>query len=164
MKRYIKTLCLGMILMFSASALAQNETVTGTVLDELGEPVIGATVTVEGTKTATVTDLDGNYKIDVPKGKKITISYIGYMPVTVAAGGTVKLEEDKQTLEEVVVVGYGSQKKAHLTGSVATVEMDDIQDLALLAFVRGRNEGKGLVFIRVEFGIHGLDFLQAFFL
>ena len=130
MKRYIKTLCLGMILMFSASALAQNETVTGTVLDELGEPVIGATVTVEGTKTATVTDLDGNYKIDVPKGKKITISYIGYMPVTVAAGGTVKLEEDKQTLEEVVVVGYGSQKKAHLTGSVATVEMDDIQDLA----------------------------------
>ena len=116
--------------MFSASALAQNQTVSGTVLDELGEPVIGATVTVEGEKTATITDMDGNYKIAVPKGKKITISYIGYMPMTVAPGGTVKLEEDKQTLEEVVVVGYGSQKKAHLTGSIATVEMDDIQDLA----------------------------------
>jgi TonB-linked SusC/RagA family outer membrane protein len=115
--------------MFSASALAQ-QTVTGTVLDELGEPVIGATVTVEGEKTATITDMDGNYKIAVPKGKKITISYIGYMPMTVAPGGTVKLEEDKQTLEEVVVVGYGTQKKAHLTGSVGTVEMDDIQDLA----------------------------------
>jgi TonB-linked SusC/RagA family outer membrane protein len=130
MKKYIKSLCLGMMLMFSASALAQNQTVSGTVLDELGEPVIGATVTVEGEKTATITDMDGNYKIAVPKGKKITISYIGYMPMTVAPGGTVKLEEDKQTLEEVVVVGYGSQKKAHLTGSIATVEMDDIQDLA----------------------------------
>ena len=129
MKRYIKTLCLGLMLMFSASALAQ-QTVTGTVLDELGEPVIGATVTVEGEKTATITDMDGVYKIAVPKGKKITISYIGYMPMTVVPGGTVKLEEDKQTLEEVVVVGYGTQKKAHLTGAVGTVDMDDVQDLA----------------------------------
>ena len=126
----MKTLCLGLMLMFSASAVAQNETVTGTVLDEMGEPVIGATVTVEGTKNATVTDLDGNYKISVPKNGKVTISYIGYTTVTVKPGGTVKLEEDKQTLEEVVVVGYGTQKKAHLTGSVSTVEVDDIQDLA----------------------------------
>ena len=130
MKKYIKTLCLSLMLMFSASAVAQNQTVTGTVLDELGEPVIGATVTVDGTKNATVTDLDGNYKIQVPKGAKVTITYIGYMPMTVAPGGTVTLQEDKQTLEEVVVVGYGTQKKAHLTGSVASVEVDDIQDLA----------------------------------
>ena len=130
MKRYMKTLCIGLMLMFSASALAQDQTVTGTVLDELGEPIIGATVTVDGTKTATVTDLDGNYKLSVPKGSKITITYIGYMPMTVTPGGTVKLQEDKQTLEEVVVVGYGTQKKAHLTGSVSTVEVDDIQDLA----------------------------------
>jgi TonB-linked SusC/RagA family outer membrane protein len=118
------------MLMFSASAVAQNQTVTGTVLDELGEPVIGATVTVDGTKNATVTDLDGNYKIQAPKGAKVTITYIGYMPMTVAPGGTVTLQEDKQTLEEVVVVGYGTQKKAHLTGSVGTVDMDDVSDLA----------------------------------
>lgn len=130
MKKYIKTLCLSLMLMFSASAMAQNQTVSGTVLDELGEPVIGATVTVEGTKTATVTDLDGNYKIQAPKGAKVVITYIGYMPMTVAPGGTVKLQEDKQTLEEVVVVGYGTQKKAHLTGSVATVDVDEIQDLS----------------------------------
>ena len=130
MKKYIKTLCLGLMLMFSASALAQNQTVTGTVLDETGEPVIGATVTVAGTKTATVTDLDGNYKISAPADAKVVISYIGYMPMTVKPGGTVKLQEDKQTLEEVVVVGYGAQKKAHLTGSIATVDMDDVQDLA----------------------------------
>ena len=130
MKRYIKTLCLGLMLMCSASALAQNQTVSGTVVDELGEPVIGATVIVEGTKIATVTDMDGNYKIAAPAGAKVTISYIGYTPMTVKPGGKVQLQEDKQTLEEVVVVGYGSQKKAHLTGSIATVEMDDIQDLA----------------------------------
>ena len=130
MKHKIFSLCLGMMLMFSASALAQNKTMTGTVVDELGEPVIGATVTVEGTKIATITDMDGNYSVSAPAGSKVTISYIGYLPQTVTPGGTVKLEEDKQTLEEVVVVGYGTQKKAHLTGSVSTVEVDDIQDLA----------------------------------
>ena len=130
MKKYIKTLCLGVMLTFSASALAQNQTVTGQVLDELGEPVIGATVTVAGTKTATITDMDGNYKISAPAGAKVTISYIGYLPQTVKPGGTVKLQEDRQSLDEVVVVGYGAQKKAHLTGSVATVDMNDVQDLA----------------------------------
>ncbi len=130
MKHKIFSFCLGLMLMCSASALAQNQTFTGTVVDELGEPVIGATVTVEGTKIATVTDLDGNYKISAPAGAKVVISYIGYMPQTVKPGGMVKLQEDKQTLEEVVVVGYGTQKKAHLTGSVGTVDMDDVQDLA----------------------------------
>ena len=131
MKHKIFSFCLGLMLMCSASALAQNQTVTGTVLDELGEPVIGATVMVDGDKSkATVTDLDGNYKLAVPAGAKVTITYIGYMPMTVKPGGTVKLQEDKQTLEEVVVVGYGTQKKAHLTGSVGTVDMDDVQDLA----------------------------------
>ena len=130
-KKLIFSLCLGVLMsLCSMSAYAQDQTVTGTVLDELGEPVIGATVTVDGTKIATVTDFDGNYKLAVPKGKKITISYIGYMTMTVAPGGTVSLQEDRQSLEEVVVVGYGSQKKAHLTGSVATVDMNDVQDLA----------------------------------
>ncbi len=125
----IKALALGLAL-FAMPAFAQNQTITGTVLDELGEPVIGATVTVAGTKTATVTDLDGNYKISAPKGAKLVITYIGYLPQTVKEGGTVSLQEDKQSLEEVVVVGYGSQKKAHLTGSVGTVDMNDVQDLA----------------------------------
>ena len=129
MKKHIKTLCLGLMLMFSASALAQNQTVTGTVIDEMGEPVIGATVRVEGTKTATVTDFDGNYRLEVPKGGKITVSYIGYKD-TVTKGGQLKLEPNANELEEVVVVGYGTQKKAHLTGAVGTVDMDDVKDLA----------------------------------
>ena len=131
-RKMIFSLCLSLMMsLFTMPAFGQNQTVTGTVLDELGEPVIGATVMVNGDKTkATITDLDGNYKLAVPAGAKVTITYIGYMPMTVKPGGTVKLQEDRQSLEEVVVVGYGSQKKAHLTGSVATVDMNDVQDLA----------------------------------
>jgi hypothetical protein len=87
-------------------ALAQNKTQQGSVVDETGEPVIGATVKVEGTNVATVTDLDGNYKLDVPKNGKVVISYIGYKDV-VTTGGRVQLEEDNSTLEEVVVVVVG---------------------------------------------------------
>ena len=87
MKKYIKSLSLSLMLMFSASTMAQNQTVTGTVVDELGEPVIGATVKVDGDKSkGTVTDFDGNYKLTVPAGAKVTITYIGYMPVTVKPG------------------------------------------------------------------------------
>ena len=112
-------------------ALAQDQVVKGQVVDENGEPVIGASVTLASDKSkGTITDFDGNYQLSVPKGGKITITYIGYMPQTVKPGGKVQLQVDSQSLDEVVVVGYGSQKKAHLTGSVSTVEMDDIQDLA----------------------------------
>lgn len=130
MKRNIfKTLFLVLAMMCSLPALAQNKTVTGTVIDETGEPVIGATVRVEGTQIAAVTDLDGNYTIEVPKDGKLVVSYIGYKDMT-TAGGRIQLQTDSNDLEEVVVVGYGVQKKAHLTGAVGTVPMDDIQDLS----------------------------------
>ncbi|MCH5306747.1 MAG: TonB-dependent receptor [Prevotella sp.] len=131
MKKQIISLCLGFMALFSTPALAQDQTVKGTVLDESGEPIIGASVVVAGDKgKGTITDLDGNYTLSVPKNGKVVISYIGYLPQTVAPGGTITLKEDSQSLEEVVVVGYGTQKKAHLTGSVASVPVDDIQDLA----------------------------------
>lgn len=110
-------------------AFAQNTDIKGTVVDENGEPVIGASVRVEGQEGGVITDLDGNYTIKAPKGAKVTITYIGYQTMTVTAGGRVQLKEDAQNLDELVVVGYGVQKKAHLTGSVATVDMDEIQDL-----------------------------------
>jgi TonB-linked SusC/RagA family outer membrane protein len=127
MKKYIISLCLGLLM--ALPSLAQNKVQTGTVVDENGEPVIGATVKVDGTKAATVTDFDGNYKLEVPKNGKVVVSYIGYKDM-VTTGGRIQLEEDNSQLEEVVVVGYGTQKKAHLTGSVATVPVDEIQDLA----------------------------------
>ena len=129
MKRYIKTLFIAVAMICAIPAMAQNQTVQGTVVDETGEPVIGATVKVEGTKNMAVTDFVGNYKIEVPKGGKIVVTYIGYKEAT-TTGGRLQLEEDNSQLQEVVVVGYGTQKKAHLTGSVATVPVDDIQDLA----------------------------------
>lgn len=117
--------------MTAVPAFSQNQTIKGTVVDENGEPIIGASVRVDGKEgSGVITDLNGNYNISVAKGSKVTISYIGYVPQTVTPGGKVQLKEDSQNLDEVVVVGYGVQKKAHLTGSVATVPMDEIQDLA----------------------------------
>ena len=100
-------------------------------IDKNGEPVIGASVVIAGKQgQGVITDLDGNYTIQAPKGSKVTISYIGYITQTVVPGGKVKLKEDSQNLEEVVVVGYGVQKKAHLTGAISTVPMDEIQDMS----------------------------------
>lgn len=129
----LKHICLTLVLAAaSLTASAQNLLTTGTVLDDQGEPVIGASVVVKGTSQGVVTDLDGNYKIDAPKNSDIVITYIGYKPQTVKAGsnGTIKLVEDGQNLEEVVVVGYGTQKKAHLTGAISTVDVNEIQDLS----------------------------------
>ena len=130
-KNIFKTLFLALVMTCALPVQAQEQTVTGKVIDDLGEPVIGATITVAGTKNATVTDLDGNYKIAVPKNGKITISYIGYLPQTVKPGGTVQLVEDKQSLEEVVVVGYATQKMKNVTGAIETVSPKDIQDLSV---------------------------------
>ena len=108
--KYIKTLFLGLAMTCALPALAQNKVVQGTVVDENGEPVIGATVRVEGTKIATVTDFDGNYKVDAPADANIVISYIGYKD-TNTKGGRVALDTDYNDLDEVVVVGYGTQKR-----------------------------------------------------
>ena len=132
MKRHILISAIALVFsLWSLASMAQQK-IAGTVVDELGEPVIGATVKVEGEKsTGTVTDLDGNYSLAVPKGKKITITYIGYNPMTVQPGGKVQLKPGATDLNELVVVGYGIQKKAHLTGAVETISPDDIKDLAV---------------------------------
>lgn len=98
--------------------------ITGTVIDENGEPVIGANVMVVGTTTGVITDLDGKYTINAPAGSRLQISYIGYVTQTVKAGNrnTVKLVEDNNALAEVVVVGYGSQRKSDLTGGIASID------------------------------------------
>ncbi len=128
--KYIKTLFMAAAMTCALPALAQTKVVKGTVVDEKGIPVIGATINVGGAKIATVTDLDGNYTLhDVPENATIHVSYLGYKPTT-TKGGLLKLQEDASELNEVVVVGYGVQKKAHLTGSVASVKMDEVQDLA----------------------------------
>ncbi len=132
MKRTLINLCLAFALMLiPALAWAQNKTVTGTVLDENGEPAIGATVKVVGGTGGTVTDIDGNYSLSVPANAKVEISYIGYLTQVVKPGGVVRMQEDNQSLEEVVVVGYGTQKMKNVTGAVETISPKDIQDLSV---------------------------------
>lgn len=131
-RRFFVSLCMSLVMAWiSLPALAQNKTIKGTVVDEKGEPIIGASVRLnDQSGVGVITDLDGNYTISAPEGSKVVISFIGYIPQTVVPGGRVQLKEDSQNLEDIVVVGYGTQKKAHLTGSIATVPMEEIQDLA----------------------------------
>ena len=99
---------------------------TGTIIDPTGEPVIGATVTVKGKQGGTITDFDGKFVLsDVNRGATICISYIGFEPVEMVwKGGVINLtmKEDSKTLNEVVVVGYGTQKKVNVTGAVSMVK------------------------------------------
>ena len=115
-------------------AIAQNsKTFKGVVLDETEQPIIGAAVKVVGTTIGTITDFDGNFTLNVPDGKEVEISYIGYVTQHFSAPfklTKIIMKEDAQQLDEVVVVGYGTQKKAHLTGAIATVPVDEIQDIS----------------------------------
>lgn len=115
-------------LLTGLSAKAQNS-ITGTVTDEQGEPLIGASVFVVGTNTGTATDADGRFKIEAAKGKKLRVSYIGYASKEVAVTNSVMnivLKEDNEMLDEVVVIGYGTMKKKDLTGSITTVNSKDL--------------------------------------
>ena len=104
--------------------------VKGTVVDETGEPMIGVAVKVLANNTGTITDLEGKFSVEAPLGGAIQISFIGYKTVTVKASSepiSVTLKEDSQQLDEVVVVGYGSQKKVNVTGSVSMVDSKVIE-------------------------------------
>ena len=118
-------LLLGLFL--SVGAFAQIE-VKGHVKDATGEPIIGATVRVDGTQTATVSDFDGNFVLKANEGANITISYVGYQNQTVKAAPNlvVTLQDDAQVLQDVVVIGYGTMKKSDLTGSVVQVKADEL--------------------------------------
>ena len=108
----------------AAAPAALIATVTGTVVDNAGEPLIGATVMVKGSSNGTATDIDGNFTLKDVEGKTIVVSYVGYKTKEVAAAPELKivLEEDNSTLDELVVVGYGVQKKGSLTGAVSSVD------------------------------------------
>lgn len=120
------------VLCLAFPALAQKITVTGTVLEPEGEPAIGVSVTVQGqTGYGVSTDIDGNYRIEVAPDAVLVFSYVGYEAQTIPVNGRttidVTLVTNSELLDEVVVVGYGTVKKADATGSVAVIKPDDIQ-------------------------------------
>ncbi len=121
-----------LLCLFPMGALAQS-TVKGTVVDEAGEPIIGATVQVQGAKTGAITDFEGNFSVEAASNATLLISYVGYVTETVSVQGRnniqVTLREDATSLNDVVVIGYGTQKKKLVTGATVQVKGEDIAKL-----------------------------------
>lgn len=121
--KWQRLLLLAVVTVSSAVAMAQSK-VTGTIVDEAGEPIIGASIVVKGSLTGTVTDIDGHFTLnDVPENAKLEVSYVGFRSQTLTPSSNlnITLEEDKQLLDEVVVVGYGVQRKSDVTGALTRV-------------------------------------------
>jgi len=118
------------MLSVSLAVFAQTSRISGIVKDQTGEPVIGANVQVKGTTTGSITDMDGKFSFEAPQRGTLVVSYIGYKTHELPLGSTtnynITLTEDSEMLDEVVVVGFGTQKKATLTGAVAQVRGDDV--------------------------------------
>ena len=120
MKRFI----LSFLSLLSVTLMyAQSSEISGNVVDATGEPVIGATVMEKGTSNGTVTDFDGNFKIKVEANKTLVFTYIGFQTLELPAqdGMKVVMQDDALALNEVVVTGYTTQRKADLTGAISTV-------------------------------------------
>lgn len=140
---YVMMILCSWLLMIPTSAMAedganvsmsvdQQIAVTGRVIDHTGEAVIGASVMVEGTTLGTITDIEGNFSLSAPQSGTLVVSFVGYetQKVRVRTGGmTITLKEDAELLDEVVVVGYGTVKRANLTGAVSSVDMADLSDI-----------------------------------
>ena len=124
MKRFISSL---LTLMLCTIMYAQ-EAITGNVVDQTGEPVIGATVMEKGTSNGTVTDFDGNFTLKVAAGNTLVFSYVGLLNVEMPAanGMSVTMQDDALSLNEVVVTGYTTQRKADLTGAVSVVSVTEL--------------------------------------
>ena len=126
--KHLKILCTCAMLLLSVVAFAQSR-ITGSVSDPQGEPIIGANITIKGTSVGTITDIDGNFSLEAKTGNEtLVFSFIGYKTKEVGTKGKLSfrviLEEDSETLEEVIVVGYGTQSKRNVTGAISNVKSD----------------------------------------
>ena len=133
LQQALRRLLAGMLMLLPVVASAQQRSINGTVSDVQGIPVIGASVVIKGTVYGTITDMDGNFQLEAEPSQTLEVSFIGYQTVTLPIGNQtdfkITLKEDTETLDEVVVVGYATQKKVNLTGSVSSVSAKDLQDI-----------------------------------
>lgn len=155
----IKNLFFMLLFSLSLAAKAQQKTITGTVETGAGVPLPGVSIVVKGTSTGTQTDFDGNYSITAESGQTLVFTYVGFQKQEIAVGAqssiNVKLEEDTEALDEVVVVGYGVQRKRDLTASISQVKGDEIASLVTSSFdqqLAGRAAG---VQVTTQSGIIG---------
>ena len=147
----MKKICTILFLVMSSVIYAQQTRISGSVVDEKGEPLLGATVLIQGMSIGTVTDFDGNFEFMVPEpvgSKVVEFSIMGYVSKSVVIGDktqfNVVLIQDTETLDEVVVVGYGTVKKSDLTGAVSSVKAQDIEKAGAINFdqaIQGRAPG-----------------------
>lgn len=147
--------------------LQDKKRISGIVKDAFGEPIIGGSVSIKGTSIGGLTDIDGNFTIDVPSDATLLFSYIGYIPQEVKTGEkqflTITLLEDIQKLDEVVIVGYGIQKRSNVTGSVASIKPDEFNDLnmGVTSAIQGRVAGVDVsndkIIIRGAASVNGSD-------
>ena len=118
-------------LILSTNMMAQSITQTGVIVDQNNEPMIGVTVQVKGATTGGITDLDGNFSIKCNKGATLVFSFMGYKTVEHKASGQrmrIEMVEDAQALDEVVIVGFGSMNKKHITGSMTSVDSKILEE------------------------------------
>ena len=155
MKKLLQQTCILLICVSNCLNVSAQDarSISGTVVDETGDPAIGASVAVKGTAIGTVTDIDGNFRLNVTEDAVLVISYIGYVlqevPVAGQSSVQIVLKEDTQVLEELVVIGYGTQKKKELTGAVTSLKPDDFNK-GSVANPMGLIQGKvaGLVVLK----------------
>ena len=126
-----RTLTLLLFVLCTTTVFAQNKTIKGTVIDAAGEPLIGVNVSVKGTTIGSITDVDGKYTFEAPSNGTLVFSFIGYKTAEIPINGqstfNQTLNEDTQNIDEVVVVGYGVQKKVTVTGAVATLKGEELK-------------------------------------
>ncbi|MCD7850374.1 MAG: carboxypeptidase-like regulatory domain-containing protein [Parabacteroides sp.] len=145
-----------------------SQKISGIISDVNGDPVIGANIFVVGTSNGTVSDMNGRFEISAPVGTILKISYIGYLDkeVKIVSGKTaydITIQEDNQTLDEVIVVGYGSQKKSNITGAVVSVKPDEFKNkgMGVTDILSGRVSGvdvtKGRIIIRGQASINDMN-------
>lgn len=157
LKRLLGLACL---LLLAVPVFSQNKTVTGTVVDELGEPLIGASIQVKGTTKGVITDIDGNFSISVAPDATLVFTYIGMVSQEVEINGRttlqVQMQSDSQVLAETVVIGYGSAKKRDLTGSIVNVKGEEIANKPVtnpLSALQGKVAGVQII----NSGVAGAD-------
>lgn len=137
-----RILFVSLFAVMATMAFGQVRTISGVVIDNFNEPIIGANVTVDGTSNGTITDIDGNFTLSVvPNNANLKVSYIGYITQTIAVGTTttfrIVMVEDAQALDEVVVVGYGVQKKSDVTGAMASVSAKELTAMPVRNAIEG---------------------------
>ncbi len=130
LKRFFATLIALILAITSTEVLAQQQTIKGRVTDQTQLPVVGALVTVQNTNRTAMSDINGDFEIAADKGQKLEISFLGYIPYTLEVTNSgpysIVLEDDVQSIEEVVVIGYGTLRKSDLTGAVESVKSADL--------------------------------------